>query len=98
MKNAVMCISHPPAAAFQARLLDNQEGASANSVTYRTIRLRKALGEMFSNADFFLAPTLFRLRRYRAWAVGTGVCDVHRVYDSLGMQRVNGVTPMGYIS
>ena len=98
MKNAVMCISHPPAAAFQARLLDNQEGASANSVTYRTIRLRKALGEMFSNADFFWHQHYSDCGDIERGQSAQGCVMYTVVYDSLGMQRVNGVTPMGYIS
>ena len=40
----------PLGAAFQGRFLDKHEGA--NSVTYRTIRLRKALGEMFATPTF----------------------------------------------
>ena len=44
-------VSHPPGAVFYARLLDNQEGANAN--TARHVRLRKAPGEMFR------APCLF---------------------------------------
>ena len=43
---------------------------------YRTIRLRKALGQMFPTPTF-LAPTLFQLWRYRAWKIGPGVCDIY---------------------
>ena len=39
---------------------------------YRTIRLRKALGKMFPNADVLGAPALFQLSRYRAWKVRPG--------------------------
>ena len=42
----------------------------------RTIRLRKALGEMFP-APTFLAPTLLsQLWRYRAGKLGRGGCDI----------------------
>ena len=46
-------LSHTRGAIFQARLLDNQEGCQ-----YRTMRLRKALGEML------LTPTVFWHRHY----------------------------------
>ena len=55
----VYSISHTPGAVFQARLLDNQEGAN----TERR-RLRQALGEIFPTLTF-LAPTLIQLWRYR---------------------------------
>ena len=45
--------SHPPAVVFQARLLDNQEGAN----TERYVCLQKALGEVFPTPSF-LAPAL----------------------------------------
>ena len=47
------CISHTPGGRFfQARSLDNQEGANTE-----TIRLREALGAVFSNADLFGTDT-----------------------------------------
>ena len=55
-------ITHPPGATFQAQLLDNLWGGCQ----YRTMRLRKALGEMFLTPTF-LAWTPFWLWRYRAW-------------------------------
>ena len=69
--------SHPPGAVFQARLLDNQEGAATER--YILGRLRKALGEMF------LAPTFFWHRlccsicgdtEHGKSAEGDG-CDIH---------------------
>ena len=75
---AISQYHNPPGALCQARLLENQEGASANSVTYRTIRLRKALHETFSTPTS-LAPTLFQLfqlfqrlwryRPYQTWKI-----------------------------
>ena len=63
----------PPGAVFQARLLDNQEGAN----TERRLRLRKALGEMLPTPTF-LTTTLFQVWRYRARKIGPGGCDPHR--------------------
>ena len=47
-------VYHPP---FQGRLLDNPRGCQRQ---YRTIRLRKALGEMVPTPTF-LEPPLFQL-------------------------------------
>ena len=44
---------------------------------YPTIRLRKALWDMFPTPTF-LAPILSQLWRYIAWEIGPGVCDIHR--------------------
>ena len=54
---------------------------------YRTIRLRKALGEMFPTPTF-LAPALFQLWRYRPWKIGPGGCDIRTIiYGSAGNLR-----------
>ena len=45
---------------------------------YRTIRLRKALGEVFSTTTFFLAPVLFQ----------PGLCDIHHRIRYASMARV----------
>ena len=81
------CISNPPGAAFQARLLDKQEGVNIyrtirfrKALVYRTIRFRKALGEAFFQRRALLAPALFQLVlwRCRSWKIGPGGCAVHR--------------------
>ena len=74
---------HPPGAVSQARLLDNQEGASSAN-TERYIRVRKVFSRRhFSNADlfFFLAPVaLFKLLwRYPPWKIDPGGGVVYTV-------------------
>ena len=67
----------PPGAAFQARLLGNQEGANAE----RSVFLRKAFGEInVSSADHLGHRHLESncAHRFRAWEVGRGVCGAHR--------------------
>ena len=51
--DGVSNISHTPGAVFQARLLDNQEGA--NTEPY--VRLWKAVADMFPAPTLLLAPT-----------------------------------------
>ena len=54
----------------------------------RTRRLRKALGDTFSNAaDPFVAPTIFRLWRYRAWEIASGVCVIHTAVYGMELLR-----------
>ena len=44
---------------------------------YRTLRLRKAVDEVFPTPTF-LAPAVFLLWRYRPWIIGPGWCDIQR--------------------
>ena len=66
------CISPSPGAGFPSSIARQPRGCQ-----FRTVRLRKALGEVFLSPTF-LASTLSQLWRYRAWKIGPGVCDVHR--------------------
>ena len=47
------CISHTPGAIFPSSIARQPRGCQ-----YRTIHLRKALGEMFPNADLFGTDTI----------------------------------------
>ena len=69
--NSIISVSHPRGG-VQGQLLGNPKGAK-----YRTVRLRKAPGEMFRTPTF-LALTIFQLWKYRPRKIGPGVCDVHR--------------------
>ena len=69
------CISPPPGVVFQARLLDNQEGAnSANAEQY-------VFGKLSARCS---QRRLFRYRHYsnhgtyQPWEIGPGVCDIHQ--------------------
>ena len=64
-------LSHPRGPVFQARLLDNQEGASANTEPYV---FGKLFNEMFPPPTS-LAPALFQLWRYQPWIIGPGGCE-----------------------
>ena len=56
--------STPPWGGFRSSIAPQPRGYH-----YRTIRLRKALGEMFPTPTF-LAPAPFQLSRYRPWKIG----------------------------
>ena len=82
LPNMTVYITPPyhPGAVFQAL-----DCSTTKLATYRMIRLRKAVAEMFPTPTFS-APALFQLFqlfqlltlwRYRPWNVGPGVCDTH---------------------
>ena len=59
--------SQPPWGGFPRSITRQPRGCQ-----YRTVRLRKALGEMFP-APTFSAPTMVQPWRYRPWKIGPGV-------------------------
>ena len=60
----------PPCGGFPSSIARRPRGCQ-----YRTIRLRKALGERFPTSTFLHAPAPFQLFRYRGWKIGPGGCD-----------------------
>ena len=68
-----MYITHTPRGGFPRPTARQPRGC-----LYRTIRLQKALGEMFFNADLFATgniPTV--VERYRAWEIRPGGRGIH---------------------
>ena len=66
-----VCNTSPPWGGFPSSI--SRQPRECQS---RTVRLRKALGEMIPTRAF-LAPALFQLRwRYRAWKIGPGGAGV----------------------
>ena len=71
-----VCIHYmmtPAGAAFQARLLDDQEGANTRKGTSSG---SSRVGDR-SDADRFSASAVLRLWRYRGWKIAPGGWDVH---------------------
>ena len=64
-------MSHPPGAVFQARLLDNQEGANTERDTSSVSSRRDV-----SYADLVGTGTIPTARAYvRPWKIDSGACD-----------------------
>ena len=63
-------VHHTPWGGFPTSIARQPRGCQ-----YRTMRLRKALGEMFPTPTIS-APARFQLWRYRAWKIGRGGCDI----------------------
>ena len=75
----------PLGAAFRARLLDNQEGASSASIERHVFGKLSAI--YFARRSFRHGQTLFQLWKYRAWKIGREACDTRytpsfTVYDT----------------
>ena len=81
------CTSHThPGEVFQATIARQPKGSQ-----YRTIRLRKALGEMLPSPNILTPPplTLFQLWRCRAWKIDPGGGGVYTVvYGPMLMEPV----------
>ena len=78
LPNTTVYVTDTPGAVYQARLLENQEGAdSANSANSADFK-RYVLGTLsprclFPTPNFRLAPVaLFQLWGYRPWKIGPG--------------------------
>ena len=70
-------VTPPPWGSFPGSIARQPRGCR-----YRTVRLRKAFGEMLSNADVFDTDTIPTAVEISSMEIGLGRCDLHRLIRS----------------